>query len=68
MYIIHLLSALFHLFCPHHVVGYMYLTIYTINSEYFPTQHLAVAAYNEHATRSLYGRNSRFVCNLEECL
>jgi len=42
-------------------------TITTINSDYFPTQHSPVALYNEHEVRSLYGRNSRIVYNLEEC-
>jgi hypothetical protein len=31
-------------------------------------QHLPVALFNEHEARSLYGRNSRFMYNLEECL
>jgi hypothetical protein len=41
--------------------------ITTTNSDYFPTQHLQVALYNEHGVRSLYGRNSGIAYNLEEC-
>ena len=47
--------------------SYMFRTITTINSDYFPTQHSKVALYNEHGVSSLYGRNSRILYNLEEC-